>query len=286
MPREEAPRLSHVGLYVIDVPKMIDFYTKVLGFVVSDGPRTAASPSCSRNPSDHHQVVLVRGRTTDADGADGAAGLVQRRHARQRTARLPQGAGGRLQGHRPALSRQCLVGLFQRSRRQPHRDVLRYAVVRAAAAAASRSTSTSPRTSSTARPKRSAAPSPASSRSRSGAPRSAGRSRRSSNTPSRPKRRRISAAAGGLADQRSAWPDARGDGTRAGRCVLDAGDDVASTRLSFPDTGLRASGSRARALPARHIRTGCRASPSPTPKRASVCARTRASPAGSACAIS
>src|SRR5215472_12527749 len=37
MPQEQAPRLSHVGLYVSDVPKMIDFYTKVLGFVVSDG---------------------------------------------------------------------------------------------------------------------------------------------------------------------------------------------------------------------------------------------------------
>ena len=34
---DTAPRLSHVGLYVRDVPKMIDFYTHVLGFVVSDG---------------------------------------------------------------------------------------------------------------------------------------------------------------------------------------------------------------------------------------------------------
>ena len=32
---EAAPRLSHVGLYVHDVPKMIDFYTKVLGFVAA-----------------------------------------------------------------------------------------------------------------------------------------------------------------------------------------------------------------------------------------------------------
>src|SRR5688572_29872042 len=36
MPQEQAPRLSHVGLYVTDVPKMTDFYTSVLGFVVSD----------------------------------------------------------------------------------------------------------------------------------------------------------------------------------------------------------------------------------------------------------
>ena len=65
MPKEEAPRLSHVGLYVFDVPKMIDFYTKVLGFVISDRAEDGRITFLSRNPSDHHQVVLVRGRTTD-----------------------------------------------------------------------------------------------------------------------------------------------------------------------------------------------------------------------------
>src|SRR5499433_3566625 len=58
------PRLSHVGLYVKDVPTMIDFYTKVLGFVVSDGAEDGRITFLSRNPSDHHQVVLVRGRQT------------------------------------------------------------------------------------------------------------------------------------------------------------------------------------------------------------------------------
>ena len=66
MPPEEAPRLSHVGLYVTDVPKMTDFYTRVLGFVVSDRAEDGRITFLSRNPSDHHQVVLVRGRTTDA----------------------------------------------------------------------------------------------------------------------------------------------------------------------------------------------------------------------------
>ncbi len=65
MSAEAAPRLSHVGLYVHDVPVMIDFYTKVLGFVVSDGAEDGRITFLSRNPSDHHQVVLVRGRTTD-----------------------------------------------------------------------------------------------------------------------------------------------------------------------------------------------------------------------------
>src|SRR5213080_3968644 len=64
---EAAPRLSHVGLYVHDVPKMIDFYTKVLGFVVSDGAEDGRITFLSRNPSDHHQVVLVRGRATDTE---------------------------------------------------------------------------------------------------------------------------------------------------------------------------------------------------------------------------
>jgi catechol 2,3-dioxygenase len=64
---EAAPRLSHVGLYVTDVPKMIDFYTQVLGFVVSDGAADGRITFLSRNPSDHHQVVLVRGRETELE---------------------------------------------------------------------------------------------------------------------------------------------------------------------------------------------------------------------------
>ena len=67
MTQETAPRLSHVGLYVHDVPKMIDFYTNVLGFVVSDGAEDGRITFLSRNPSDHHQVVLVRGRTTNTE---------------------------------------------------------------------------------------------------------------------------------------------------------------------------------------------------------------------------
>ena len=56
---QEAPRLSHVGLYVHDVAKMIDFYTEVLGFVVSDGAlwqnaaraRRGVSPGAVRRPA-------------------------------------------------------------------------------------------------------------------------------------------------------------------------------------------------------------------------------------------
>lgn len=65
MSTEFSPRLSHVGLYVKDVEKMRAFYTKVLGFVVSDAAEDGRITFLSRNPSDHHQVVLVRGRQTE-----------------------------------------------------------------------------------------------------------------------------------------------------------------------------------------------------------------------------
>ena len=82
MPSELAPRLSHVGLYVHDVPKMIDFYTKTLGFVVSDGAEDGRITFLSRNPSDHHQVVLVRGQVIvendELVGQPGAGQFVRR----------------------------------------------------------------------------------------------------------------------------------------------------------------------------------------------------------------
>ena len=62
-------RLGHVGLYVIDMAKMTEFYTEVLGFVVTDvDTKSGVLTFLSRNPADHHQVVLVAGRkpgTTD-----------------------------------------------------------------------------------------------------------------------------------------------------------------------------------------------------------------------------
>jgi catechol-2,3-dioxygenase len=53
-------RLSHVGLYVKDMAKMVDFYTRVLGFMVTDADKELTF--LSRDPIDHHQLVLVAGR--------------------------------------------------------------------------------------------------------------------------------------------------------------------------------------------------------------------------------
>lgn len=57
-------RFSHLGVSVIDIEKMEDFYSKVLGFTVTD--RGASSGLTivfmSRDPDEHHQIVLASGR--------------------------------------------------------------------------------------------------------------------------------------------------------------------------------------------------------------------------------
>lgn len=55
---------SHMGIFVADLARMEEFYTRVLGFIVTDrGPLGSASlVFLSRNPSEHHQIVLVSGR--------------------------------------------------------------------------------------------------------------------------------------------------------------------------------------------------------------------------------
>ncbi len=57
-------QFSHVGIYVTDLATMVDFYHRVLGFPITDrGPLHGAEMVFfSRNPAEHHQVVLVAGR--------------------------------------------------------------------------------------------------------------------------------------------------------------------------------------------------------------------------------
>ena len=57
-------RLGHVGLYVTDAAKMTDFYTRVLGFVVTDADTKGNLTFLSCSASDHHQIVLVSGRAS------------------------------------------------------------------------------------------------------------------------------------------------------------------------------------------------------------------------------
>ena len=51
--------LSHFELYVLDVACMEEFYTRYLGFVVTDrGEGRNGMVFLSRNPDEHHQLVL------------------------------------------------------------------------------------------------------------------------------------------------------------------------------------------------------------------------------------
>jgi catechol-2,3-dioxygenase len=61
-----AVSFSHLGIYVYDLAKMEDFYTRVLGFIATDrGIVRGTTPIVflSRNPEEHHQIVLAGGRT-------------------------------------------------------------------------------------------------------------------------------------------------------------------------------------------------------------------------------
>ena len=55
---------SHIGLYVTDMASMVSFYKGVLGFSVTDRARIRENDVVflSRNPEEHHQIVLVPGR--------------------------------------------------------------------------------------------------------------------------------------------------------------------------------------------------------------------------------
>ena len=59
--------MSHIGLYVCDLPKMEDFYTRVLGFTVTDRGKVRGMDIVftSWDSKDHHQVVLVAGRSKE-----------------------------------------------------------------------------------------------------------------------------------------------------------------------------------------------------------------------------
>jgi catechol 2,3-dioxygenase-like lactoylglutathione lyase family enzyme len=61
-------QLTHLGIFVNDLDRMVDFYTAMFGMVVSDrgefmGKHLAFLTGSS---DEHHQIVLVNGRTGEA----------------------------------------------------------------------------------------------------------------------------------------------------------------------------------------------------------------------------
>ena len=57
---------THAGIYVTDMDRMVDFYTRAVGFAVADrGPRLQGGGEIvfmTRDPREHHQLVLATGR--------------------------------------------------------------------------------------------------------------------------------------------------------------------------------------------------------------------------------
>jgi len=56
--------LSHVGIFVANMERMVDFYTRFLGFAVSDRGSTPNGEIVfmTRDPREHHQLVMATGR--------------------------------------------------------------------------------------------------------------------------------------------------------------------------------------------------------------------------------
>lgn len=65
MPELPKWELSHIGIFVTDMDKVRDFYTRLLGFKVMDAGEVRTGQHLtflSKDPKDHHQIVLVSGR--------------------------------------------------------------------------------------------------------------------------------------------------------------------------------------------------------------------------------
>ena len=65
MPELPKMEISHIGIYVTDMSKMREFYTRLLGFKVMDAGEVRPGMSLtflSKDPKNHHQIVLVSGR--------------------------------------------------------------------------------------------------------------------------------------------------------------------------------------------------------------------------------
>jgi catechol-2,3-dioxygenase len=68
MSQDATISFSHIGLFVTDIAKMADFYTRVLGLTVSDRDKRADGSEIvfmTSDPREHHQVVLASGRPSD-----------------------------------------------------------------------------------------------------------------------------------------------------------------------------------------------------------------------------
>ncbi len=58
--------ISHAGFHVFDMDRMVDFFTTVYGFQITDHGHIEGRGEVTflgADPRDHHQLVLYEGRT-------------------------------------------------------------------------------------------------------------------------------------------------------------------------------------------------------------------------------
>lgn len=65
-------RFRHLGIHVYDLAMMVDFYTAMFGFVVSDYSveDDLEIAFLTSSPDDHHQIVLIGGRKPGIESRD------------------------------------------------------------------------------------------------------------------------------------------------------------------------------------------------------------------------
>src|SRR6059036_2705102 len=115
------PRLSfsHVGIFVTDIARMEDFYTRALGFTVTDRVDLQTAHGrlqfvfLSRDPREHHQVGMATGRPADLP-----FNPINQISFRMDDCALPREMHGRVQKERvaepaPVSHGNALSGYFQ-----------------------------------------------------------------------------------------------------------------------------------------------------------------------------
>ena len=61
-------QLTHFGIHAVDLGRMVDFYTRVMGFAISDRGLSRSGANIvfmTQDPECHHQFVLFDGRRQD-----------------------------------------------------------------------------------------------------------------------------------------------------------------------------------------------------------------------------
>ena len=62
-------QLCHIGIYAFDLERMVDFYSRVFGLIVTDrghSKRGVDIAFLSRDPTEHHQIIITSGRAKEA----------------------------------------------------------------------------------------------------------------------------------------------------------------------------------------------------------------------------